>query len=162
MIQNWPAPEVSTRPGAIEHTPVPEAQPAWAAVYHVRTRPPELSSSHSIYCAAPATAVHLKVGAALSAVSVPDGAISVAWPGGSRGTVKVRPALHGPLPDAFAVITHHCPLPGLSTTPGVIEHVPDPLAQPACAAVYVVRMRPPVASSTHSRYCVAAGTAFQT
>src|SRR2546426_51560 len=50
-------------------------------------------------------------------------------------------ALHGPLPDALDVTIHHCPVPGVSVTPGAMEHVPVPLAQPACAFVYVVRMR---------------------
>jgi len=51
------------------------------------------------------------------------------------GAVNVIPLLQGPLPDALDVTTHHCPAPGFSTTPGAIEHVPVPLAQPTCAAV---------------------------
>ena len=69
-------------------------------------------------------------------------------------------ALHGPLPEALDVTMYHCPAPGLSATPGAMEHVPVPLAQPACALVYVVRRRPPELSSTHSRYAVAVATAF--
>src|SRR2546425_574562 len=76
------------------------------------------------------------------------------------GAVNVIPLLHGPLPDALPVTTHHTPAPEASTTLGVSEHVPVPLAQPACAAVYVVLMRPPELSSTHRRYCVAPATAF--
>src|SRR2546425_5132858 len=76
------------------------------------------------------------------------------------GAVNVIPLLHGPLPDALPVTTHHWPAPEASTTLGVTEHVPVPLAQPTCAAVYVVRMRPPELSSTHRRYCVAPAAAF--
>src|SRR5258705_498422 len=67
----------------------------------------------------------------------------------------------GPLSEALAVTMYHWPAPGVSTTVGVSEHVPVPLVQPACAAVYDVRMRPPELSSTHSRYWVAPATAFQ-
>src|SRR6059036_495412 len=92
---------------------------------------------------------------------LPDGATRVAAPGGGvPGTVYALALLHGPLPDALEVTIHHWPAPGLSVTPGAMEHVPVPLAQPACALVYVVRMRPPELSSTHSRYAVAAATAF--
>src|SRR5256885_17097503 len=84
---------------------------------------------------------------------LPAGATSVAAPGGGvPASVKTPRALHGPLPDALLVTIHHWPAPGVSSTLGVIEHVPVPPAQPACAAVYVVRMRPPELSSTHSRY----------
>src|SRR5437773_1844823 len=58
-IHHWPAPGVSTTGSVSEHVPVPLAQPASVAVYHCRRRPPELSSSHSRYCVAPATAVHV-------------------------------------------------------------------------------------------------------
>src|SRR5213594_127012 len=93
---------------------------------------------------------------------LPDGATRVAAPGGGvPGTVYALALLHGPLPDALEVTIHHWPAPGFSATPGAMEHVPVPLAQPACAAVYVVRMRPPELSSTQSRYCVAFATAFQ-
>src|SRR2546425_11660075 len=74
------------------------------------------------------------------------------------GAVKAIPLLHGPLPDALFVTIHHWPAPELSVTPGVSEHIPVPLAQPACAALYHVRMRPPELSSSHSRYCVAPAT----
>src|SRR5436309_8747534 len=77
------------------------------------------------------------------------------------GAVKAIPLLHGPLPDALFVTIHHWPAPELSVTPGVSAHVPMPLAQPACAAVYHCRMRPPELSSSHSRYCVAPATAVQ-
>src|SRR2546426_278550 len=81
--------------------------------------------------------------------------------GGEISAVDVTLLLHGPLPEALEVTTHHWPAPGFSATPGAMEHVPVPLAQPACAAVYIVRMRPPELSSTQSRYCVAVATAFQ-
>src|SRR2546425_10944897 len=76
------------------------------------------------------------------------------------GAVNVIPLLHGPLPDALPDTPHHTPAPEASTPLGVSEHVPVPLAQPTCAAVYVVRMRPPELSSTHRRYCVAPAAAF--
>src|SRR5438445_13116517 len=75
------------------------------------------------------------------------------------GAVKAIPLLHGPLPDALFVTIHHWPAPGLSVTLGVREHIPVPLAHPACAAVYHFRMRPPELSSSHSRYCVAPASA---
>src|SRR2546428_3795136 len=75
------------------------------------------------------------------------------------GAVKAIPLLHGPLPDALFVTVHHWPAPELRVTPGVSEHIPVPLAQPACAALYHRRIRPPELSSSHSRYCVAAATA---
>src|SRR3989449_1023406 len=61
-IHHWPAPGVSTTGSVSEHVPVPLAQPASVAVYHCRRRPPELSSSHSRYCVAPATAFQVYVG----------------------------------------------------------------------------------------------------
>src|SRR2546422_2064784 len=83
--------------------------------------------------------------------------------GGVRVPAPVRfiPLLQGPLPEALDVTTHHCPAPGFSVALETIEHAPAPLAQPACAPVYVVRMRPPELSSTQSMYCVALATAFQ-
>src|SRR5437867_4128054 len=93
---------------------------------------------------------------------LPEGATRVAAGGGGvPATVKVTPLLAGPLPDALDVTTHHCPAPGFSVALETIEHAPAPLAQPACAPVYVVRMRPPELSSTQSMYCVALATAFQ-
>src|SRR5438445_11881251 len=138
-IHHWPAPELSVTPGVSEHIPVPLAQPACAALYHVRIRQPELSSSHSRYCVAVATAFHVNVG--VDVAMLPAGAISVAAPGGGvPASVKTPRALHGPLPDALLVTIHHWPAPGVSSTLGVIEHVPVPPAQPACAAVYAVRI----------------------
>ena len=64
----------------MEHVPVPLAQPAWTAVYVVRMRPPELSSTHSRYAVAPGTAFHVKVGVCVA--MLPDGATSVAAAGG--------------------------------------------------------------------------------
>src|SRR2546429_365526 len=122
-------------------------------------RPPELSSTHSRYCVARATAFHVNV--CVDVAMLPDGASSVAGPGGGvPAIVKAIPALHGPLPEALAVTIHHCPAPGVSSTLGVSEHVPVPPAQPAWVAVYHCRMRPPELSSTHNRYCVALATAF--
>src|SRR5207249_1516435 len=122
-------------------------------------RPPELSSTHSRYCVALATAVHMNVG--VDVVMLPAGASSVAGPGGgvplSPYATRSRP---GPLPAALLVTIHHWPAPGVSATLGVSEHVPVPPAQPAWVAVYHCRMRPPELSSTHNRYCVALATAF--
>src|SRR2546422_246851 len=67
-------------PGAMEHRPVPLAQPTCADVYHCRMRPPELSSTQSRYCVAVATAFHTKVGVVTA--RVPVGATSVVAPGG--------------------------------------------------------------------------------
>src|SRR2546426_749832 len=159
-IHHWPTPGLSTTASVSEHVPVPLAQPASVAVYHCRRRPPELSSSHSRYCVAPATAFQVYVGVVVA--MLPDGASSVAGPGGGvPATVKAIPALHGPLPEALAVTTHHCPAPGFRTTSRVSEHVPVPLAQPASVAVYQCRTRPPELSSIQSRYSVAVGTAVQ-
>src|SRR6266850_1330188 len=147
---HWPAPGFSTTPGAIEHVPVPLAQPTCAAVYVVRRRPPELSSTQSRYAVALATAFQVKVGMVVA--MLPEGATRVAAGGGGvPATVDVITLLQGPLPDAFEVTIHHWPAPGVSTAPGASEHVPVPLGQPACAAVYVVRRRPPELSSTQSR-----------
>src|SRR5437773_673949 len=122
-------------------------------------RPPELSSTHSRYFVALATAFHMNVG--VDVVMLPAGASSVAGPGGGvPTTVKAIPALHGPLPEALPVTIHHWPAPGVSSTLGVSEHAPVPPAQPAWVAVYHCRMRPPELSSTHNRYCVALATAF--
>src|SRR2546426_274425 len=122
-------------------------------------RPPELSSTHSRYCVALATAFHVNVG--VDVAMLPAGASRVAAPGGGvPATVKGSAALHGPLPDALFGTIDHWPTPGLSTTASVSEHVPVPLAQPAWVAVYHCRMRPPELSSTHNRYCVALATAF--
>src|SRR5947209_1719579 len=133
-IHHWPAPGVSSTLGVSEHVPVPLAQPACAAVYVVRMRPPELSSTQSRYCVAPAAAFHVYVGVFVA--RLPGGATRVAAPGGGvPGTVKLSPLLQGPLPAAFEVTTHHWPAPGFSVMPGASEHVPVPLAQPACAAV---------------------------
>src|SRR2546426_6522248 len=113
-----------------------------------------------MYAVALATAFQLKVGVALA--RLPDGATMVAAGGGGvPATVKAIPLLQGPLPEALDVTTHHCPAPGFSVALETIEHAPAPLAQPACAPVYVVRMRPPELSSTQSMYCVALATAFQ-
>src|SRR2546425_579601 len=159
-IHHWPTPGLSTTASVSEHVPVPLAQPASVAVYHCRRRPPELSSSHSRYCVAPATAFQVYVGVVV--VMPPDGASSVAGPGGGvPATVNAIPALHGPLPEALAVTIHHCPAPGVRSTLGVSEHVPVPLAQPASVAVYQCRTRPPELSSIQSRYSVAVGTAVQ-
>src|SRR5207249_1819488 len=93
---------------------------------------------------------------------LPEGATRVAAGGGGvPATVKVSPLLQGPLPEALDVTPPRRPAARFSTTPGAIEHAPAPLAQPACAPVYVVRMRPPELSSTQSMYCVALATAFQ-
>src|SRR5258705_13971204 len=48
-------------------------------------RPPELSSTHSRYPVAAATAFHVKVGVAVA--MLPDGASSVAGPGGTTTTL---------------------------------------------------------------------------
>src|SRR5437867_11347934 len=101
-------------------------------------RPPELSSSHSRYCVALATAFHVNVG--VDVAMLPAGATSVAAPGGGvPASVKVPRALHGPLPAALLVTIHHWPAPGVSSTLGVSERVPVPLAPPACAAGSIVR-----------------------
>src|SRR5437773_976654 len=122
-------------------------------------RPPELSSTHSRYCVALATAFHVYVG--VEVAMLPAGASRVAGPGGGvPGTVYVSPALQGPVPGAVVVTIHHGPAPGVSSTLGVSEHAPVPPAQPAWVAVYHCRMRPPELSSTHNRYCVALATAF--
>src|SRR3989441_8363686 len=129
-----PAPEASTPLGVSEHVPVPLAQPACAAVYVVLMRPPELSSTHRRYWVAPATAFHVYVGVLVA--RLPEGATRVAAPGGGvPASVNARALLHGPLPDALPVTTHHWPAPGVRTTLGVTEHVPVPPAQPAWAAV---------------------------
>src|SRR5439155_343462 len=123
-------------------------------------RPPELSSSHSRYCVAPATAVHVNVG--VDVAMLPGGATSVAGPGGGLPATRSCPTRPpAPLPDALFVTIHHWPAPGVSTTGSVSEHVPVPLAQPASVAVYHCRRRPPELSSSHSRYCVAPATAVQ-
>src|SRR2546428_235436 len=97
-------------------------------------RPPELSSTHSMYAVALAAAFQVKVGVAVA--RLPEGATMVAAGGGGvPGTVNVSPLLQGPLPEALEVTTHHWPAPGFSTRPGASEHMPIPLAQPACAAV---------------------------
>src|SRR5206468_2951225 len=49
-------------------------------------RPPELSSTQSRYCVASATAFQLKVGVAVA--MLPDGATSVAAPGGALDTPR--------------------------------------------------------------------------
>src|SRR5437867_1165608 len=122
-------------------------------------RPPELSSTHSRYCVALATAFHMYVG--VDVVILPAGASRVAGPGvGGAATGEGSAARHGPWPDALAVTIHHWPAPGVSSTLGVSEHAPVPPAQPAWVAVYHCRMRPPELSSTHNRYCVALATAF--
>src|SRR2546422_617099 len=122
-------------------------------------RPPELSSTHSRYCVALATAFHVNVG--VEVAMMPAGANSGRGPGGGGAeTSEVTAALHGPLPEALAVTIHHWPAPGVSSRLGVSEHVPVPPAQPAWVAVYHCRMRPPELSSTHNRYCVALATAF--
>src|SRR2546425_205906 len=159
-LHHGPAPGLSVTPGVSEHNPVPLAQPACAAVYHCRMRPPELSSSHSRYCVALATAFHVNVG--VDVAMLPAGASRVAAPGGGvPASVKGPRALHGPLPAALLVTIHHGPAPGDSSTLTVRDPVPVPLAQPASAAVYHCRRRPPELSSSHSRYCVAPATAFQ-
>src|SRR2546425_266609 len=85
-IHHWPGPGVSVTPGFSEHVPVPLAQPAWAAVYVVRMRPPELASSERWSFVAVVAALLVKVGVAV--VMVPDGDTSVAGPGGGGpGTV---------------------------------------------------------------------------
>src|SRR5436190_56713 len=105
-IHHWPAPGVSVTLGVSEHVPIPLAQLACSAVYHCRIRPPELSSSHSKYCVALATAFHVNVGVGVAIAPVGD--TSVAAPGGGvPATVKVPRALHGPLPDALFVTIHH-------------------------------------------------------
>src|SRR2546425_6242604 len=105
-IHHRPAPELSVTPGVSAHVPMPLAQPACAALYHVRMRPPELSSSHSRYCVALATAFHVNVG--VDVAMLPAGATSVAAPGGGvPASVKVPRALHGPLPAALLVTIHH-------------------------------------------------------
>src|SRR5438128_4520596 len=97
-------------------------------------RPPELSSTQSRYCVARATAFQLKVGVLVA--RLPEGATRVAAGGGGvPDTVKLSPLLQGPLPEALEVTTHHWPAPGFRTRPGASEHVPVPLAQPACAPV---------------------------
>src|SRR5947199_9352377 len=97
-------------------------------------RPPEPWSTHRRYCVAPAGAFPAYVGVLVA--RLPDGATRVAAPGGGvPATVKLSPLLQGPLPEALEVTTHHCPAPGFRTRPGASEHVPVPLAQPACAAV---------------------------
>src|SRR2546425_96302 len=122
-------------------------------------RPPELSSTHSRYCVALATAFHVNVG--VDVAMLPAGASRVAAPGGGvPATVYGSPALHGPSAEPLVVTIHHSPTPGLRSTLGVSEHVPVPPAQPAWVAVYHCRMRPPELSSTHNRYCVALATAF--
>src|SRR5207249_3588717 len=122
-------------------------------------RPPELSSTHSRYCVALATAFHMNVG--VDVVMLPAGASRVAGPGGGvPGTVNVSAVLHGPLLVALVGTSDHWAAPGGSTTGGGSEHVPVPPAQPAWVAVYRCRMRPPELSSTHNRYCVALATAF--
>src|SRR5439155_1017876 len=141
-IHHWPAPGFNVTLGVREHIPVPLAQPACAAVYHCRTRPPELSSSDSRYCVVPTTASQVNVG--VDVAMLPDGATRVAGPGGGvPGTVNASPLLHSPLVVALAVTTHHCPAPGFRTTSRVSEHVPVPLAQPASVAVYQCRTWPP-------------------
>ncbi|PYQ00565.1 MAG: hypothetical protein DMF83_27790 [Acidobacteria bacterium] len=75
-------------------------------MYVVRMRPPELSSTQSMYCVALATAFQLKVGVLLA--MLPEGATSVAAVGGGvPATVKVSPLLQGPLPEVLDVTTHH-------------------------------------------------------
>src|SRR2546425_1085665 len=122
-------------------------------------RPPELSSTHSRYCVALATAFHVNVG--VDVAMLPAAARRAPGPAGCPpATVYGSRALHGPLPEALPVTIHHCPAPGVSSTLGVSEHVPVPPVQPAWVAVYHCRMRPPELSSTHNRYCVALATAF--
>src|SRR5258705_8695783 len=105
-MYHWPAPGVSTTAGVSEHVPVPLGQPAWAAVYHVRMRPPELSSTHSRYWVAPATAFQVKVGVAFA--MLPEGATRAAAAGGGVPvTVKGMALLQGPLPEALAATMNH-------------------------------------------------------
>src|SRR5439155_1652224 len=95
-----------------------------------RLRPPELSSTQSMYAVALATAFQLKVGVALA--MLPDGATMVAAAGGGLpATEHVSPLLQGPLPHALDVRIHHRPAPGFCFGLGSIEHVPLPVAQPA-------------------------------
>src|SRR2546422_576897 len=61
-------------------------------------RPPELSSTHSMYCVAVATAFHVYVGAPFG--MLPDGAISVAAPGGVPGSMKKTTTVDVPPPGA--------------------------------------------------------------
>jgi len=49
--------------------------------------------------------------------------------------LKLARLLQGPLPEALEVTIHHWPAPGFQDEPGASEHMPVPLAQPACAAV---------------------------
>src|SRR5258705_13616478 len=100
-MYHWPAPGVSTTVGVSEQVPVPLAQPAWVAVYTVRMRPPEASSTQSRYWVAPVTAFQVNVG--LAVVMLPEGATRVAAPGGGGpATVKGIGGLQGPLPEAVA------------------------------------------------------------
>ena len=85
-------------------------------------------------------------------VTVPEGELRVAWPGGvvqlGTLTVKFIAELQGPAPALPVVWIHHCPLPALRAVVGVIEQVPVPEAQPACAAVYDCLILLPVESFT--------------
>src|SRR2546426_11961769 len=88
------------------------AQPACAPVYVVRMRPPELSSTQSMYCVALATAFQLKVGVLLA--MLPEGATSVAAPGGALAApAQVRPLLRRAPPAAIDATAHPCPAPVL-------------------------------------------------
>src|SRR5437867_1245000 len=112
-------------------------------------RPPELSSTHSRYFVALATAFHMNVG--VDVVMLPAGASRVAGPGGGLpDTVSAIPPHTAPFRSALLVTIHHWPAPAVSATLGVSEHVPVPPAQPAWVAVYHCRMRPPELSSTHN------------
>src|SRR2546428_224087 len=79
-IHHWPAPGLSVTLGVRSEVRRAVAEPRSRGSSHHRIRPPELSSTHSRYCAALATAVHVNVG--VDVAMLPVGATRVAGPGG--------------------------------------------------------------------------------
>ena len=81
----------------------------------------------------------------------PAGEIVVTCAGGSA-TVNVRATDHCPKPAAFLARTQNVWFPDDNTVLGVIEHAPDPPAQPAEAAECVEPITCVEPRFTHSSY----------
>src|SRR2546422_74420 len=123
-------------------------------------RPPELSSTQSRYAVALATAFQVKVGVLVA--MLPEGATRVAGGGGGVPTTVNASALHERPPRAAEDGTdQRRPGPGGSSALEPMQQEQVPVAQPTCAAVWVVRMVPPKRASTRGMPGVAPATAFQ-